>query len=121
MRIFKNIFFNKWAEEVGLEDRALQTAVTEISAGLYDANLGGHLYKKRVGLKGKGKSRGIRTILAFKKGDKAFFVYGFAKNKKPNIDEEEKKLCKKFANLFLSYSDNAIDTAIKNKEIIEVL
>jgi hypothetical protein len=121
MRIFKNISFHTWAEKIGLKDENLRTAITEMSAGLYEANLGGHLYKKRIGLKGKGKRGGVRTILAFKKDAKAFFIYGFAKNKKTNIDNAEEKLCKKFAVLFLSYSEDTINTAIKNRELIEVL
>ena len=121
MRIFKNILFNKWAYKIGLENEILKTAVAEISSGLYEANLGGHVYKKRIGLKGKGKRGGVRTIIAFKKDDKALFIYGFAKSDKANIDEAEEKLCKKFATLFLSYNDDDINTAIKNREIIEVL
>jgi hypothetical protein len=121
MRIFKNIFFHKWSKKIGLEDESLKMAITEISAGLYDANLGGHLYKKRMGLKGKGKRGGIRTILAFKKDEKAFFIYGFTKNEKANIDDAEEKLCKKFAALFLSYSEDTINIAIKSRELIEVL
>jgi len=121
MRIFKNIFFNRWSEKIGLENETLKIAIDEISAGLYEANLGGHLFKKRIGLKGKGKRGGVRTIIAFKKEDKAFFMYGFAKNKKANIDEAEEKIYKKLAILLLSYSDDTIDSAIKNKELIEVL
>jgi len=49
------------------------------------------------------------------------FIYGFAKNDKTNIDEAEERLCKKFATLFLSYNDDDINIAIKNREIIEVL
>jgi len=104
-----------------LENEALKKAITEISAGLYDANLGGHLYKKRISLNGKGKRGGVRTILAFKKEATAFFMYGFAKNEKTNIDDAEEKLCKKFAALFLSYSEDAIEIAIKNGELMEVL
>jgi len=88
---------------------------------LYEANLGWYLFKKRIGLKGKGKRGGLRTIIAFKKEDKAFFIYGFVKNKKANIDEAEEKTYKKLAILLLSCSDDTINNAIKNKELIEVL
>jgi len=121
MRIFKNNFFNKFAKKMGLQDEALKTAIAEISSGLYEANLGGHLFKKRIGLKGKGKRGGLRTIIAFKKDDKAFFVYGFAKNEKANIDETEKKIYKELASLLLSYSDKDVAVALKNKKFIEVL
>lgn len=121
MRIFKNILFNRWAEQVGLKDEALKSAVNEITAGLYEANLGGSLFKKRVALKGKGKGGGARTILAFKKDDKVLFIYGFAKNAKANISEAEERLCKKIAAVFLSWGAHDINTAIKNREIIEVM
>ena len=57
-------------------------AVAEIGQGLMDANLGGYVVKKRVALGGRGKSGGVRTLLAFKIRDKAFFLYGFAKTSK---------------------------------------
>jgi hypothetical protein len=46
---------------------------------------------KRVAIAGHGKSGGIRTLLAYKTGNKAFFVYGFAKNSRANINTEELK------------------------------
>lgn len=121
MRIFKNILFNRWAEQVGLKDEILKSAVDEITDGLYEANLGGNLFKKRIGIKGKGKRGGARTILAFKKDDKALFIYGFAKSARANIDKAEEKLCKKIAAVFLSWDAHDIKVAIKNREIIEVL
>jgi hypothetical protein len=41
----------------------LGTAVQEMVAGLIDADLGGHVYKKRVAMPGRGKSGGARVIL----------------------------------------------------------
>jgi len=78
MRIFKNKVFSKWAAKERVSDKALKAAIQEIGNGLVDANLGGNVYKKRVAIGGKGKSGGVRTILAFKVDDKAFFIYGFA-------------------------------------------
>ena len=66
MRILKNKAFNKWAAKEGVSDQVLKDAVAEMGKGSFDANLGGHLYKKRVALGGKGKSGGVRTLLAFK-------------------------------------------------------
>jgi hypothetical protein len=48
-------------------------------------------------------------------------MYGFVKNQKANIDEIEEKIYKKLEDLFLSYNDDAINVAVKNKEFIEVL
>jgi len=121
MRIFKTKLFNQWLGKIGLDNEALKIAVKEIVSGLYEVSLGGHLFKKRIRIKGKGKSSGVRTIIAFKKDDKAFFVYGYAKNKKANINETEKRIYKEVAILLFSYNGEDINCAIKNKELIEVL
>lgn len=120
MRVFKNKVFNKWAAKEGLNDAALLGAIDEIERGLIDADLGGHVLKKRVAISGRGKSGGVRTLLAYKVGDKAFFVYGFAKNARANISSEELKALKHLAKELLSYSDKALAEAIKHGVLIEV-
>lgn len=120
MRIFKNKTFNKWAAKEGLSDCILRAAVEEMERGLVDAELGGHVVKKRVALSGQGKSGGVRTLLAYKVGNKAFFVYGFAKNARANIRNDELKALKYLAQELLGYSDNALTDAIKHGALIEV-
>lgn len=63
--------------------------MTEIETGLVDAELGGQVVKKRGPLEGRGKRGCARTLLAYRQGDKAFFVYGFTKNERDNIDASE--------------------------------
>lgn len=58
MRIFKYKTFEKWAKKQGMNNVDLKKAITEIEKGLIDANLGGDVYKKRIGL--HGKVNGIR-------------------------------------------------------------
>ncbi len=89
--------------------------------GLIDANLGGYVYKKRVGIRGRGKRGGVRTLIAFKIEEKAFFIYGFAKNKRDNIEDYELKALKRLAKELLSYSKQELSTAIEVGEMIEVL
>tara|TARA_B100000745_G_scaffold273603_1_gene202081 strand:+ start:385 stop:759 length:375 start_codon:yes stop_codon:yes gene_type:complete len=120
MRIFKNKAFSKWAAKEGLDDDALRAAVDEMERGLIDADLGGHVVKKRVAVGGRGKSGGVRTLLAYKVGDKAFFVYGFAKNARANISADELKALKHLAKELLGYSDKALTEAIKHGALIEV-
>lgn len=121
MQIFKTKLFHQWAEKIGLDNKSLKLAIDEMVAGLYEASLGGHLFKKRIRIKGRGKSSGVRSIIAFKKDDSAFFVYGYAKNKKANITEMEKRIYKELAMLLFSYNARDLAYAIKNKELIEVL
>jgi hypothetical protein len=120
MRVFKNKAVSKWAAKEGLTDKALLEAVGEMERGLIDADLGGHVVKKRVALAGRGKSGGARTLLAYKVGNKAFFVYGFAKNVRANIKDDELKALKLYAQELLGYSDKALTKAIKYGVLIEV-
>ena len=94
MRTFKTKLFNKWAKKAGLSDSNLKDAVDEIERGLVDANLGGNLYKKRVATSTGGKSGGYRTLLAYKEHEKIFFVFGFEKNQRANINQREEKALK---------------------------
>jgi hypothetical protein len=120
MRIFKSKWFNNWAEKEGLMDKFLKKAITEMENGLNDGDLGGHVYKKRAAIQGQGKRGGLRTIVALKVENKSFFIFGFAKNQKVNIDTKELKALKLMAKDLLSYSDQQLKQAIKASELIEV-
>ena len=80
VRIFKNKWFIRFAHKENIDDTALCEAIGRAEMGLIDADLGGGLIKQRVARPGEGRSGGYRTIVAFRKGDKSFFIYGFAKN-----------------------------------------
>jgi hypothetical protein len=95
-------------------------AVSEIEMGLIDAHLGGNVVKKRVGTGGQGKSGGVRTILAIKLKHRAYFLYGFAKNQRANLDDKELQALKKMAAHLLSYGTGEIETVLKGKELVEV-
>ena len=49
----------------------------------------------------------------YKKGEKVFFVYGFAKNEKDNLDRKEIAVFKKAAKELLPLSDEQIEVLIK--------
>ncbi len=119
MRIFKTKWFTKWAAKEGLTDEAIQTAVAEIEHGLLDANLGGRVYKKRVGVQGRGKRGSVRTLLAFKVEEKACFMYGFAKNQRANISDKELHALKRLAAEIMAYSDEALEQALHAGELSE--
>jgi len=121
MRVFKTKSFAAWADEEGLSDEGLLNAVTEMEDGLVDANLGGSVYKKRVAIGDRGKSGGLRTLLAFKKVDKAFYIYGFAKNQRANISDKELKALKKLAKELLGYNDKELQVAVAARELTEVV
>src|SRR5689334_23253747 len=90
MKIFQTRVFERFAKSVALSDDELRKASMEIQSGLIDAHLSGNLYKKRIAIGGKGKRGSIRTILVYKRSDeRLFFLYGFKKNEKENIDAQE--------------------------------
>ena len=120
MRIFKIKEFSKWAAQEGLTDNVLRQAVAEMERGLSGANLGGQVFKKRVALRGRGKSSGLRTLLAYRIGSKAFFIYGFAKNVKDNVSPRELKALKAAAEIYLNYNNEELNRAVKSGVLIEV-
>jgi len=120
MRIFKHKRFHQWTQSEHLKDVTLRQAIGEIEHGLYDANLGSGLYKKRVPMPGQGKKGGYRTLVAFKDGKNTFFVYGFAKNIRANISDNEKRIYRKLAKDFLNMSDADIHEMLDCGKLVEV-
>ncbi len=119
MNAYKNKEFHKWAKKEGLDDAQLLKALDEIERGLVEADLGGNIFKKRVSL-GQGKSGGARTLLAYRKGDRAFFIYGFAKNARANIKENELRSLKVYAKLLFGYGEKELKKATEEKALIQV-
>ena len=85
-----------------------------------DANLGGGVYKLRVARPGEGKSGAYRVIVFFKSEDKTFYVYGFAKSDRENIDRKEKSNYKELAKKYFNLSDEMIERAVKSGKFIEI-
>ena len=79
MQTFKTKAFSRFAGRERIDDAALCEAVDRARSGSVDADLGG-VIKLRIARKGGGRSGGFRTIVLFRRGDLAFFVYGFARS-----------------------------------------
>ena len=94
--------------------------VDQLEAEQADANLGGDVYKIRVSRPGEGKSGGYRVIVFFRSEDKTFYVYGFAKSDRDNIDQKEKSDYKELAKKYLNLSEEMIDRAVKSGKFIEI-
>lgn len=120
MRIFKNAWFCRFARREKIKDAVLKEAIARAERGLIDADLGGGVFKQRLARPGQGRSGGYRSIIIFQKGERAFFVYGFAKSDRENIDPDEAAAFKKSAKAFFALSDRQIEILIKDKELSEV-
>lgn len=100
-RVFKTKTFSRWLRKTTLSERHLCNAVAEMSAGLIEADLGGHVFKKRVAAPGRGKSGSARVVVATNLGNRWFFVYGFEKNERANIDDRELAAFQQLAGVLL--------------------
>ena len=121
MRVFKNAWFKRFARRERISDATLTRAITRAAKGAVDADLGGNVIKQRIARPGQGKSGGYRTIIVFRRGDKAFFVYGFAKKKLDNISKDELKVFKQAAKELLALSDEQIEKLIEIGGLTEVV
>lgn len=120
MRIFITREFSRSAMGADLSETDLVNAAMEMNEGLWDANLGGQVYKKRVALARRGKRGGARTLVAFRRGKRVFFMYGFAKNQRANITPKEKQALKRMARELLGYELRQLNAALEHGELIEI-
>ena len=120
MRIFENAWFQRFARRERMTDQTLRDAIANAEKGIIDADLGGNVIKQRIARPGQGKSGGYRTIIVFRKGDRAFFVYGYAKSELDNIDQGETDAFKRAAKELLALSDEQIRALIENGALTEV-
>ncbi len=120
MAVYTTRWFDRWARKQGLTTLSLCAAVREMRAGLYDADLGGGLLKKRIARIGQGKRSGFRTLIATNKGTRWIFVYGFPKSERSNIDKDEEDALKQLAAHLLALTSQTLDQAERAGELMEV-
>ena len=107
-------------KKTALTDKALCDAVDEMQQGLIDADLGGNLYKKRVGIANRGKRGGVRTLLATNLGNRWFFLFGFEKNEKANITLDEKDSLLFLTKELLQLSEELLNARIALQKYEEI-
>ena len=121
MRVFKTKPFARFASHERIADDELLKAVERATRGLIDADLGGGVIKQRLARQGQGKSGGFRTILLFRREDKAFFVFGFAKNDMANIRRDELKVFRMLAETMLGFDIEDLAAAMKDETFMEIM
>ena len=121
MRIFKNAWFERFAKKENLTDAMLKKAIYQAEKGLIDADLAQGVIKQRIARPNQGKSGGYRSIVLYLKGNRAFFVYGFAKNRQDNIREDEKQAFKSMAGWVLALSDEHLAALLEQQQFFEVV
>jgi hypothetical protein len=91
-----------------------------MAQGLIDADLGGGVVKKRIAVGGRGKSGGVRTLVATNKGSGWFFVFGFEMNERANINNDELQDLQMLAQDLLQLTGQQLELAAANGELKEI-
>ena len=120
MRVFKSRWFQRFARKEGIADAVLREAVARAEKGRIDADLGADVIKQRIARPGQGKSKGYRTIILFRRGAMAFFVYGFAKNQRANINDDEEQQFKQAAKHVLALTEKQLAELLTRGDFMEV-
>ena len=120
LRTFKTKPFARFAYREGITDEALCDAVARAARGLVDADLGGGVIKQRIARRGRGRSGGFRTIVVFRRGERAFFVYGFAKSGRENLRRDELETFRQLAREYLALDRSGLSAALAVGAIVEV-
>lgn len=120
MRIFLTKSFDRFAKKQEIEDSTLRDAVDRANNGLIDADLGGGVIKQRIARRNKGRSTGFRSIILFRSGKDAFFVYGFAKGKRSNLRQDELEAVKLLADQMFGYNEAKLSKLLDCNELREV-
>ena len=119
-RIFKTKWFQRFARREGIEDAVLLKAAARAEKGQIDADLGAGVIKQRIARPGQGKSGGYRTIILFRRGDRAVFIYGFAKSERDNVRADEQKEFKEAAKHVLALTEKQLAELVKQGDFVEV-
>ena len=120
MRVFKTRFMARFCKAEGINDKLLADAVARAERGLIDATLGDGLIKQRVARPGKGKSGGWRTLIAYRSGRRAVFLFGFAKSDLDNISAADLASLKISGRGILTATDRLIEVEIDHKRLLEI-
>lgn len=119
-RAFRTATFTRWMRKSSLTDADLCRSIAEMEQGLIDAHLGGQVVKKRIAPAGRGKRGAARTLVATNLGNRWYFMFGFDKNERANIDQSELQALQEIAKDLLRLDDKAIASALATHSIVEI-
>jgi len=114
IRVFKTAAFAKSVRRARITDDELCKAVQEVMDGLFSADLGGGVFKKRL-------NRNMhRSIILAKCGKRWVYEYLFAKNERDNIDDDELQGYKYLAKAYAGTTPAQLDELIATGRLLEI-
>jgi hypothetical protein len=117
--------FARWAKKHGVGNTLLECRAVELIRAIAQDNLAGHnlplgaislgggIYKQRFPLPGKGSRSGARMIIAFRRGDSLFYLFGFKKKEQDNLTSDEERALKLVATTLLDMSESGLKESVK--------
>ncbi|MDR2154698.1 MAG: type II toxin-antitoxin system RelE/ParE family toxin [Burkholderiaceae bacterium] len=120
IRIFKTPGVKRFASRERITDASLKAAIERAGLGLIDADLSGGLIKQRVARAGQGRSGGFRMIAAYREARRAVFLYGFAKNDRDNINDDELESLRTIGAHWLAASPAVVEQALTDGDLQEI-
>ena len=119
-RVFMTKTFGRWLRKTTLAEQDLCEAVAQIAAGLVDAKLGGCVFKKRIAASGRGKRGSARVLIGTNLGGRWFFLYGFEKNERSNVDARELGALQKLAGVLLKLDASRLSIELECGNLQEI-
>jgi hypothetical protein len=80
----------------------------------------GFLLKKRIGIDARGKSSGLRTILAYRHGSRVVFLYVFGKSERDNISTTEQQALSELGAWYMGLTTDRINSLIASNTLQEI-
>ena len=118
--MFKTKPFARFASRERTADEALCDAVQRAGRGQVDAGLGGGVIKQRIARPGPGRSGGFRALVLFRRSERSFFVYGFAKSDRENLRRGELEALRNLADEMLALGESDLEAMLASGTISEV-
>ena len=118
--VYKNKFFARFAKQARITDADLWKTAQLANEGLIDADLGGGVIKQRIPRAGSGKSGSSRSIILFRRNDRAIYVYGFEKKDLANIRPNELEAFRELAQVILGYTNAEIAQRVEDGALFKV-
>jgi hypothetical protein len=120
MRVYRMKTFRRFQRKEDIGDDELREEIRRAERGLVDAELGGGIIKQRIARRGQGRSAGYRVIIAYRASTCAVFLYGFAKNEKDNISDDELSALRQIAADLFRASQDDLERMVRDNRLTEL-
>jgi hypothetical protein len=120
LSVYKTKPFARFARKAHVTDVDLWNAARLANQGAIDADLGGGVIKQRIARAGEGKSGGSRSIILFRKNDRAVYVHGYEKKDAANIGPNDLEAFRKLAEVILGCTVAEIALRVQSGSLITV-